>query len=1200
VSNGNGNGARGRLAALRLVGFKSFADRTLIEFGPGISAVIGPNGSGKSNLADALRWTLGEQGRLLRTRRAEDVIFAGSSARRAIGMADVTLVIDNSDRLLPVDYGEVELGRRLYRSGENEYLLNRQRVRLRDLVELLDAGNLADNAFLFIGQGMVDQALALRPEERRPLFEEAAGVRRHERRRRQAENELAEAEANLERLRDLLSELRPQARRLAAQAEQLEARRSAGAELAEAVLAAARARLTSTSEAAQREQVELDRARAAADAALRELHIAETEAATVAAAISQQAEVERERRAALDAQRARLAELRIEGARVESEEAALVRQRARVTSERSAAEQRIDDARSALASPRPPGDPGIAAQLELVEQQLAEVESAPASDDATARAQRAAREAEVRAGRARVAELGTALADIEARLAQLEPRASQAASERAAALAALEQVLERTGQLTEQVDEARAAADRANAAAQLARQRSVDAEEGLVAARTELAGLEAAARAGRNEGLARAARARGAQLLGEGLEVEPRFATAVGAVLGGWAAAFVVDERAALALADRGGRLVLDDTGRRPGSATAAQARAVADAAATHGGGLLVDAVRRDPRGVVTRLLGETIWLPTLEMALALRGSLPAGWRAVTLAGEAVGDTGLLSLAGGETLLERARRRDELNGEVVKLQTKAEAARLESERLARELAETRRALGEAERELGGERRRWRVADDAERSAHRHHDQLERETNWLRARVESASSELAAAEQLLASTETDLPNAGSNGPAKASVGGDEKLGERNAALEERREELRRTQAAANSAIERWHEERRRADIALKIDEARLVELVAEEHQLVELESALAGTRETMATTLAQHSLAEQELARELHELVTAAAGDRARLADAEKQAVGARERLRGAEQASRRLELAAIEHRLQLEQLREQLLVELAGIGSDGRQALLSAAGGSAVDGAPGEQDEGRGLEDALERLTTLWLAEPAAEAPPSANRLATLRRRFHELGAGNPYALEEYAEVSERLAGLETQRNDLEEAIRSTRELIASLSQLITDQFRRTFAALEDAFARRFNELFGGGEAQLSLTDPEDLSATGVEIHARPPGKKRQPLSMLSGGERALTAVCLLLAMLEVRPVPFCVLDEVDAALDEANVGRFSKALRGLAERTQFIVITHNRGTIEGADALYGVTLGEDAASRIVSLRLPDEEQVPAPEATPA
>ena len=236
------------------------------------------------------------------------------------------------------------------------------------------------------------------------------------------------------------------------------------------------------------------------------------------------------------------------------------------------------------------------------------------------------------------------------------------------------------------------------------------------------------------------------------------------------------------------------------------------------------------------------------------------------------------------------------------------------------------------------------------------------------------------------------------------------------------------------------------------------------------------------------------------------------------------------------------------------------------------------------------IEDLLDAVVERWRNEPpeaGAAAAPTANRLATLRRRFTELGAGNPFAVEEYAELRTRLEGLEAQRTDMERAIDSTRELIASLSALINEQFRTTFAALEDAFERRFHELFGGGDAQLSLTVPEDISATGVEIHARPPGKKRQPLSMLSGGERALTAVSLLLAMLEVRPVPFCVLDEVDAALDEANVGRFSKALRGLAEQTQFIVITHNRGTIEGADALYGVTIGDDAVSRVVSLRLP-------------
>ncbi|HWP63743.1 MAG TPA: AAA family ATPase, partial [Candidatus Binatia bacterium] len=226
-----------RLVALRLHGFKSFAEPTTVEFGPGISAIVGPNGSGKSNLADALRWALGEQGRSLRIRKAEDVIFAGSERRAALGMADVTIVLDNADRLLPVDYAVVELGRRLYRSGENDYLLNRTRVRLRDLVDLLDAAHLADNAFLFIGQGMVDQALALRPEERRPLFEEAAGVRRHERRRRRAEEQLAEAEANLGRVGDLVAELRPHARRLASQAERLATQAAVVRELVEALLA---------------------------------------------------------------------------------------------------------------------------------------------------------------------------------------------------------------------------------------------------------------------------------------------------------------------------------------------------------------------------------------------------------------------------------------------------------------------------------------------------------------------------------------------------------------------------------------------------------------------------------------------------------------------------------------------------------------------------------------------------------------------------------------------------------------------------------------------------------------------------------------------------------------------------------------------------------------------------------------------------
>ena len=311
---------------------------------------------------------------------------------------------------------------------------------------------------------------------------------------------------------------------------------------------------------------------------------------------------------------------------------------------------------------------------------------------------------------------------------------------------------------------------------------------------------------------------------------------------------------------------------------------------------------------------------------------------------------------------------------------------------------------------------------------------------------------------------------------------------------------------------------------------------------------------------------------LDALLVAGGGEREELTRAERAAAAHRARLRELDDRVRAAEVAELEARLAREAMREQILVELASLGAAER-------------GAP-EADPTAALEAALDAAARRWEHEPPPAEIPSAPRLAALRRRFHELGAGNPLAAAEYGEVKARLDDLDVQREDLEHAIRATRDLIAELDRLIAEQFRATFVALEDAFGRRFTQLFGGGVARLSLTDPDDLDATGVEITAQPPGKKRQPLAMLSGGERALTAVALLFAMLEVRPVPFCVLDEVDAALDEANIGRFTEALRELAARTQCIVITHNRGTIEAADALYGVTIGDDAVSRVISLRL--------------
>jgi chromosome segregation protein len=398
----------------------------------------------------------------------------------------------------------------------------------------------------------------------------------------------------------------------------------------------------------------------------------------------------------------------------------------------------------------------------------------------------------------------------------------------------------------------------------------------------------------------------------------------------------------------------------------------------------------------------------------------------------------------------------------------------------------------------------------------------------------------------------------------------------------------------------------------MDEERIVRAERDAIALAERGERLAAERRLVGEELAGAVERESRASAALADVRAADLAARERLTAAERGAAAARERLRTADDRLRAADRSDLEARLGRDSLREQLLVELAGLGDLGRLRLEAEAGVVPVAVGPGprpdastdgdragedisvaeagESDEAAALESALDAVAARWAEQPPAADAPTPGRLTSLRRRYHELGAANPFAVEEHDALRQRLETLDAQQQDLRSAIEKTRQLIAELNTMIAEQFRTTFAALETAFDARFQQLFGGGFARLSLTDPDDLAATGVEIVARPPGKKAQALAMLSGGERALTAVALLFAMLEVRPVPFCVLDEVDAALDEANVGRFSDALRSLADRTQFIVITHNRGTIEAADALYGVTVGDDSVSRVISLRL-DEAQ---------
>ena len=1211
--------APARLMSVRLQGFKSFAERTLVTFGPGISAVVGPNGSGKSNLVDALRWALGEQGRALRSRKSEDVIWAGSERRSAMGMADVQLTLDNSDSMLPVDFAVVELGRRLYRSGENEYLLNRQRVRLRDLVDLLDSAHLAENAFLFIGQGTVDQALALRPEERRPLFEEVAGVRRHERRRRRAEEQLAESEVNLARVDDIIAELRPQVRRLAAQAEQASSRQSAGDDLLDALLASAHSRWYDASVQIARAADALGHGRAEIDDALRELSVLESASAAAALALDERARTGDELRRAADEARSNLTAAQLEEGRQQAERSALARDRARHAQERAAAEADLAVQRRRLAVPVPERDIALGRALGEADHDLAAALAELAHLQSADRARDADEAALRRASQARAAEAEQAqrrLVEAERRAAEEQARAAAAvervrSAEEVQADAAASLAMATADELAASERRATAAANlgQASAVAATAADRASTSASALGGARARFEASAAAIEDDRTSGFAARMRGRGARRLDEGIVVDPGLRAAIDAALAGAGRAYLTTRDGLTEHQEERGLAIVVDGIEAPGTSRPAPAEGSREAellkrVAAVGGGQLRDAVRRDTTGAALRLLTRAVWAPTFEVALSLQPLLPVGWVVVPRDGSAVIGEVTVRLGQMDGTLERRAQHERAVDEQRIAEGEAAAAAEAAVSAAADQGAARVTLDEAraaEAAAGGERRR---AEEAERMAARSLESLVREAAWLSAQVQRFVEDAERARAALPPAPVaSAPSA--DAPTREAVA---TWSARVDELRARRDRLAEQMAQLDATRRDAERVRAAAEAALSLDESRILTVDQALDAMVDRDRELEAEIDALATRLAQVVAREAEARASVVALTAADYDERARLNAAERSAAVARDRLRAAEDASRAAEHRDLEARLGLEALREQLLAELAGLNPLSLRHLAAIAGGSrpgpnheatTPDDIPGamardvghdEQDEDEDEADALVAALAVagahWASLAPVDVAPTAGRLGSLRRRYHELGAASPFAVDEYASVRTRLELLDDQQADLRAAIDQTRILIKELDEMISQQFRSTFSALEAKFDRRFQQLFGGGFAHLSLTDPGDLAATGIDIVARPPGKKAQALAMLSGGERALTAVALLFAMLEVRPVPFCVLDEVDAALDEANVGRFTAALRELAETTQFVVITHNRGTIEIADALYGVTVGDDSVSRVISLRL--------------
>ncbi|MFP8940802.1 chromosome segregation protein SMC [Streptomyces fenghuangensis] len=1185
------------LKSLTLRGFKSFASATTLRFEPGITCVVGPNGSGKSNVVDALSWVMGEQGaKSLRGGKMEDVIFAGTagpSGRPPLGRAEVSLTIDNSDGALPIEYTEVTITRIMFRNGGSEYQINGDTCRLLDIQELLSDSGIGREMHVIVGQGQLDSVLHADPAGRRAFIEEAAGVLKHRRRKEKALRKLDAMQANLARVQDLTDELRRQLKPLGRQA--AVARRAA---VIQADLRDARLRLLADDLVALRAAL---KAELADEAALKERK------ESVEAALG---EVLR-REAALE-QQVRELSPRLEQAQQTWYELSQLAERVRGTV--SLADARVRSASAEPVEERRGRDPeDMEREAARVREQEAELTAAleaasRALEDTVAH--RAELERALADEERRLKDAARAIADRREGLARLHGQVTAARGRVASAQAeidrlatARDEAAERAAAAQEEYEALRAEVDGLDADdAELAEgheaagRELAEAEAELSAAREALSAAERerAATAARRDALALGLRRKdgtgallgtGGELTGllgpaaELLTVTPGFEVPVAAALGPAADAVAVDGPAAAAEALR--LLRGQDAGRAalllggapsqeaPGDLDVPGARWAAELVS--GPDALLPAVRRLLRGVVVvEALRDAVELVTARPELT----------AVTAEGDLLGaHFAQGGSAGAPSLLEVQASVDEAAAELAELDGRCEALAEERERA----LERRRGCAARVEELGARR----SAADRERS------QVAGRLGRLGGQARAAAGEAERAAVAVARAEEAL--------ARAREEAEELAGRLAAAEEQPGEEepdtsvrdrlaadganARQTEMEARLQA-RTHEERVKglAGRADSLDRAAR----AEREARARAERRRARLRHEREVASAVASGARQLLAHV--EVSLARAGEEreaARGAKAERERELAAERDRGRQlkeeldkltDSVHRGEVMGAEKRLRIEQLETRSLEEL-GV----EPAVLVREYGPDQPVPPSPPAEGEELPEDPGHPRNRPVPFVRAEQE---KRLQAAERAYRQLGKVNPLALEEFAALEERHRFLSEQLEDLKKTradlLQVVREVDERVEQVFTEAYRDTAREFEGVFSR----LFPGGEGRLVLTDPENMLTTGVDVEARPPGKKVKRLSLLSGGERSLTAVALLVSIFKARPSPFYVMDEVEAALDDTNLQRLIGIMRELQESSQLIVITHQKRTMEVADALYGVSMQGDGVSKVISQRL--------------
>ena len=1175
-----------RLKELEIQGFKSFPDRTKLTIGAGITGVVGPNGSGKSNISDAIRWVLGEtSSRQLRgSGKMEDVIFGGTQTRGAMGYASVALTIDNTDHGLDVDADEVTIGRRYYRSGESEYSINGQSVRLKDVYELLLNTGLGRDGYAIVSQGRITAIVGAKSSERREIFEEASGIAKYRYRKNEAERRLAAAEANLERLRDILGELERRVGPLKRDSEKAQqflelsaVRKSLEVTLWVDAIRRANESLRDQQRKYEAAQADYDRLSRQLDdfdaqsAALREraqAMVLQVEQANADIRALTEANAGSESEAAVLKNESEHERFRIDEAHAELERAGQGRQS--IEQESAAHRTAIEALRQNLAELDERLAALRASLQQLEEKAAASGQRRDAVDAAMARLQDAATTAKVRAAAARTAadaaETRRAEAERQARQAQQNAAAAEADQRAAAdALQKAEDAVTRNENikkgLTLKLESRRRLHEEAADALQKAdRERSSTAQRIHILEDLErnLDGYQQSVKTVMRAAANRRLRGIIGPVAGI-LTVQKGYETAIETALGFALQNIVVEDqgcaRAAIGFLkdERAGRatfLPLDTvqgsrfTGRLTGTAEVAADLVQADARYQH---------------IVDNLLGRIIVVEDLAEASAVAKALNYRNRIVTRDGQVVNAGG--SFTGGSTarsagVFSRKQELEELRQKLAKLAARHEAAQKELDARKAEVDNLSAQLAGAEAEgMTAASERLRAGMELDRLAAAAAQYAEN-VHTLAAEAEAQAQARAAAEEEAAVAEAEAAAAEAERTRCAAELAE--LGESAGSLSAEREAI--TNELAETQMQRLAGEK---DIGLH-------------------EAALQGLQSRTGETEARE--------RELRATVEAA---RARI-EANEQKIAALERTRGENQQK----IAAAEQTIRMANAaRLQAEADTAKLAQENR-ALTGER--ERMSGEMARLAERRNaLESELNDTNTkLWeeyqltdsearaLCVPFDSLTELRRQVAETRGKIRALGNVNVGAIDEYKEVKERYDFLKAQVTDVEKARAELTRMIAELCSEMEELFATSFKEINRHFGQIFRELFGGGHARLYLSDPENVLDSGIEIEVSPPGKVIKNLSALSGGEQSLVAISIYFAILNVNPAPFCILDEIEAALDDVNVNRYAQYLHRMTANTQFIVITHRRGTMEAADVLYGVTMQEDGVSKILRLDL--------------